>query len=148
MSNSNYYSYGNIKLGKNGFDLPPILIGTIFYQNETIIERNSFENHETFGIMIYLLHAEHGNQIIKNNFINNNHNAMFLYFPHLFTDKIKSYWDGNYWNSSRLLPKMIFGGKCRVIFDKYPIIIPWFEIDWNPAKLPNDITTTHGCDIK
>lgn len=43
MDDSEYYSYGNIKLGRGNFDLPPILIGTIFYQNETIVDRKNTE---------------------------------------------------------------------------------------------------------
>ncbi|MHA1293977.1 MAG: hypothetical protein ACTSQJ_15080 [Promethearchaeota archaeon] len=43
MSKKNYYSYGNVKLGFGNFDLPPVLIGTIFYQGETIIERDNSE---------------------------------------------------------------------------------------------------------
>lgn len=39
----NYFSYGNIKVGKGNFDLPPVLIGTIFYQNETIVDRKNSE---------------------------------------------------------------------------------------------------------
>ncbi len=46
MGNTDYYSYGNIKLGKGNFELPPVLIGTIFYQNETIIDR---KNPEVFN---------------------------------------------------------------------------------------------------
>jgi len=40
METSNYYLYDNIKLGYGNFNLPPILIGTIFYQGETILDRN------------------------------------------------------------------------------------------------------------
>lgn len=36
----NYYSYGEGKLGYDHFDLPPLLIGTIFYQGETILNRD------------------------------------------------------------------------------------------------------------
>ncbi|MFX1575107.1 MAG: hypothetical protein ACFFB0_20410 [Promethearchaeota archaeon] len=43
MIDSNYYSYGNIKLGRGSFELPPVLIGTIFYQNETILDRKKSE---------------------------------------------------------------------------------------------------------
>lgn len=39
----NYFSYGNLKVGKGNFDLPPVLIGTIFYQNETIVDRRNSE---------------------------------------------------------------------------------------------------------
>ncbi len=47
MNNSKFYSYGNIKLGRGSFELPPVLIGTIFYQNETIVDR---KNSEIFNI--------------------------------------------------------------------------------------------------
>jgi tetrahydromethanopterin S-methyltransferase subunit H len=38
------YIYGNVKLGRGNFELPPVLIGTIFYQGESFIERNNAEN--------------------------------------------------------------------------------------------------------
>ena len=47
MINSKFYSYGDIKLGRGSFELPPVLIGTIFYQNETIVDR---KNSEIFNI--------------------------------------------------------------------------------------------------
>ncbi len=46
MDDAEYYTYGNIKLGRGQFDLPPVLIGTIFYQNETIVDR---KNPEVFS---------------------------------------------------------------------------------------------------
>jgi len=41
------YNYGNIKVGRGNFKLPPVLIGTIFYQGQTIIDR---KDEETFNI--------------------------------------------------------------------------------------------------
>lgn len=35
----NFYTYGDEKLGYGKFELPPLLIGTIFYQGETILTR-------------------------------------------------------------------------------------------------------------
>ncbi|MFX1390796.1 MAG: hypothetical protein ACFE9Z_12100 [Promethearchaeota archaeon] len=46
MNDSNYFNYGNLQLGKANFELPPVLIGTIFYQNETIVDR---KNPEVFN---------------------------------------------------------------------------------------------------
>jgi tetrahydromethanopterin S-methyltransferase subunit H len=43
MSNAEYYAYGDIKLERGKFDLPPVLIGTIFYQNETFVDRKNPE---------------------------------------------------------------------------------------------------------
>ncbi|MHA1670045.1 MAG: hypothetical protein ACTSV5_05630 [Promethearchaeota archaeon] len=36
---SDFYEYGNIKMGFGNFNLPPVLIGTMFYQGQTIVER-------------------------------------------------------------------------------------------------------------
>jgi tetrahydromethanopterin S-methyltransferase subunit H len=47
MNSPKYYSYGNLKLGKGNFELPPILIGTIFYQNESLIDRKNPEIFNT-----------------------------------------------------------------------------------------------------
>ncbi|MHA1149858.1 MAG: hypothetical protein ACTSR8_16605 [Promethearchaeota archaeon] len=40
MSNNLYFQYGDIKVGKGNFDFPPLLIGTIFYIGETIVDRS------------------------------------------------------------------------------------------------------------
>ena len=47
MKEPQYYSYGGIKVGKGNFDLPPVLIGTMFYQNQTLIDRNNPEIFNT-----------------------------------------------------------------------------------------------------
>jgi len=38
-----YFSYGDIKLGYGGYDLPPVMIGTMFYQNQTLVDRKNEE---------------------------------------------------------------------------------------------------------
>jgi tetrahydromethanopterin S-methyltransferase subunit H len=43
MDDAKYYSYGDIKLGRGNFDLPPLLIGTMFYQNQSLIDRKDPE---------------------------------------------------------------------------------------------------------
>ncbi len=43
MAENAPYIYGDIKVGRGNFDLPPVLIGTIFYQGETIIDRKNSE---------------------------------------------------------------------------------------------------------
>jgi len=47
MTDSKFYSYGDIKLGRGNFELPPILIGTIFYQNQTIVDRKNPQIFDT-----------------------------------------------------------------------------------------------------
>ena len=41
------YEYGNIKLGRGNFKLPPVLIGTMFYQGQTLIDR---KDNEKFNV--------------------------------------------------------------------------------------------------
>ena len=44
MSDENdFWNYGNIKLGINNFNLPPVLIGTLFYQGESLLDRSNDE---------------------------------------------------------------------------------------------------------
>jgi len=44
--NEDYYLYGNVKLGCGSFTLPPILIGTMFYQGQTLVDRKNEENFD------------------------------------------------------------------------------------------------------
>ena len=37
--NEDYFLYGNAKLGFGNFRIPPILIGTMFYQGQTLVDR-------------------------------------------------------------------------------------------------------------
>jgi len=52
--NDDYYLYGNVKLGYGNFTLPPILIGTTFYQGQTLVDRNAYitENNQPGNINI------------------------------------------------------------------------------------------------
>jgi parallel beta-helix repeat protein len=62
------------------------------------------------------------NDIIKNNFEKNKYHS---YIDGCLFNK----WDQNYWSRSRFFPKIIFG---------HFLFLPWFNIDWNPAKEPYD----------
>jgi len=39
--NEDYYLYGNVKLGYGNFFYPPVLIGTMFYQGQTLVDRKN-----------------------------------------------------------------------------------------------------------
>jgi len=43
MSEPKFYSYGDVKVGRGDFDLPPVLIGTLFYQGQPIVNRKKSE---------------------------------------------------------------------------------------------------------
>jgi len=46
MSDNEPYTYGNIQLGRGNFDLPSVLIGTLFYQGETLVDRKDERNFD------------------------------------------------------------------------------------------------------
>ena len=70
------------------------------------------------------------NNIFRNNILKNQRGPIFSYLKGIR----KNTWRDNYWNRPRVLPKFIFG-----VANSYPLIIPWFEIDWCPAKEQYDI---------
>ncbi|MFX1315794.1 MAG: hypothetical protein ACFE9T_08015 [Promethearchaeota archaeon] len=43
MKDSKFYSYGDVKVGRGNFNLPPVLIGTQFYQGQSFIDRKNTE---------------------------------------------------------------------------------------------------------
>jgi tetrahydromethanopterin S-methyltransferase subunit H len=45
MKELKFYTYGQIKVGRGSFVLPPVLIGTVFYQGQSFINR---KNNEIF----------------------------------------------------------------------------------------------------
>lgn len=46
MSDPNFYNYGIIKIGRGSFDSPPVLIGTIFYQGQPLVNRKTSEKFD------------------------------------------------------------------------------------------------------
>jgi len=43
MSEPRFYSYGDIRVGRGDFELPPLLIGTLFYQGQSLVNRKNSE---------------------------------------------------------------------------------------------------------
>ncbi|MFX1494479.1 MAG: hypothetical protein ACFFBZ_09380 [Promethearchaeota archaeon] len=44
MPENSFHSYRSIKLGFGHFNLPPVLIGTMFYQGQSIVDRNNSQD--------------------------------------------------------------------------------------------------------
>jgi parallel beta-helix repeat protein len=90
--------------------------------------------YPTFGFNILIDGSTH-NKITKNNFIENSQDAFFQ-------NSRRNLWRSNYWNESRLLPKLINGELfiCRLQGIPPEAIehhIPWIpRIDWRPALKP------------
>jgi parallel beta-helix repeat protein len=97
--------------------------GIIFEKsNINIIRQNNIEKNHRGIIFDNSLE----NEIIQNNFIKNKKHAFFI--------NCKNTWKENYWNRIRFFPKLIFGET-----EIFETTIPWLNIDWRPAKKPNQI---------
>lgn len=89
------------------------------------IRRNSITNN-TVGInLVFTLFTI----IQENNLLQNQQQAFF-------TSSFFSKWQQNYWNASRILPKIITGQFGGMIIHKW---FPLLNFDWKPAKAPYDI---------
>jgi parallel beta-helix repeat protein len=89
------------------------------------IRRNSITNN-TVGInLVFTLFTI----IQENNLFQNQQ-------PAFFTSSFFSKWQWNYWNTSRILPKLIPGQFGGMIIHKW---IPFLNFDWTPAKEPYSI---------
>jgi parallel beta-helix repeat protein len=76
------------------------------------------------------------NIITKNNFRNNIRYNVFDVFS--LKPFWRNTWDANYWNRTKLLPKVIFG--VLDISAGIDITIPWINVDWHPAQNPYNIS--------
>ena len=80
------------------------------------------------------LHDSNDNIIKNNNFIGNIKNVDFL-------DCKNTKWNNNYWERSKIFPKIIIGS----ITIRPPgwgtpgLYFPWFNFDWRPLKEPYNI---------
>jgi len=92
--------------------------------NNNNISKNII-SHNTHGLF---LEDSNRNLISQNNFYENKkQDARFI-------GHCKNYWEGNYWNRFRILPKPIFG-RMGIIFN----LILWVNFDLKPARYPNEI---------
>ncbi len=90
------------------------------------VTRNSITNNSIGIYLFFTLFAS----IQENNLFSNQQQA---FFANSFFTK----WQQNYWNRTRLLPKVIIGGiGTTLIIHK---MIPFFNVDWKPAESPYDI---------
>ena len=104
--------------------------------SDTTIMRNTIKDHISWGLHLYLYiwQTESNNDILQNNFLNNNPDATFIYGADHLSDSFNVDWDGNYWNGTRLFLKPIFGIKEIWIFNEFLIPFPWINIDWHPSR--------------
>ena len=103
----------------------------IIFNNKSVYLRNSdhnsiyLNNISDSELGVYLENSEN-NMIGLNNFIDNERHAKFYKCE-------RNFFSQNYWDKSRIIPKFIFGRAGNFG------LIPWVNIDFMPAKTPNDI---------
>jgi len=85
------------------------------------IESNNISNNE-YGLYLY----NTNNHIYMNNIFANSKNAFF--------ESGDNSWEANYWGKSNIIFNLILG---RIELGNF--FIPWFNVDWRPAKTPYDI---------
>jgi parallel beta-helix repeat protein len=117
--------------------------------NVTIIQNKIEGKNEGSGIEFQA--AMFKNYVIQNSISNNSIgiNLLFTLFTVVqennllenqqsafFTSSLFTKWQQNYWNRSRLLPKIIPGQFGSMVIHKW---IPLINFDWKPAQKPYDI---------
>jgi parallel beta-helix repeat protein len=111
--------------------------GVDIRSNFNTITGNTISNNN-YGIFLYECSL---NTIKKNNFLDNEQDAFFRIRLKNFILFERNRWRQNYWNQSRLLPKLIRGYIFIWIGSPFTpgALIPWFTFDWHPAREPYDI---------
>ena len=145
-SNRNIFMKNTIESNTEGIydNLSPFIYGP---SSNNIIKNNLIRNNNE-GVWLYSSAFIYNNEfrsnnwgvsifwktpIEKNNFYFNKLDVWIFTSPSTYT---KTIIDGNYWGRPRVLPKLNLG---VINFGGYAANIPWFFIDWHPAKEPYDI---------
>ena len=129
-SDFNEITYNEISNNDDGI----YLLGSSY---NTISKNNITENNDgiylIFCIDWFYKTQSLGNTIIQNNFFRNKRHAFC-------GGDWSNTWVENYWSKSRYFPKLIFG---KILLSEHyliiPLIVPWINFDWHPAKEPYDI---------
>ncbi|MCK4365274.1 MAG: right-handed parallel beta-helix repeat-containing protein [Thermoplasmatales archaeon] len=120
IDSDNNQIYNNSLTGSSQYVNAIYLTGS----DNNIIRYNDIVDGYRIGIGLV---ESNRNKIHQNNF-------MDCFIKATFSRSHFNKWNHNYWGRSRILPKPILG---RV--GPFMSLIPWFNIDWRPAKEPYDI---------
>ncbi len=94
------------------------------YNDYITIDHNTLEQNKMYGIF---LRDAANIMIVNNNFLKSNISASFR------SNNCENNWNNNYWDRPYFRPKIILGLKETTQNQ----LIPWINIDWNPALNPN-----------
>jgi parallel beta-helix repeat protein len=108
------------------------------YSSKTVISKNLIKNNSV-GVTI---HDGSHNEIIMNNFLQNERDAAFFYHLKIGFRRPQNVFRQNYWDTNTSLGPKSIKGQLEFNIGFYHSIlirIPWFCFDWFPAKEPYDI---------
>jgi nitrous oxidase accessory protein len=108
------------------------------YSSKTVISKNLIKNNSV-GVTI---HDGSHNEIIMNNFLQNERGAAFFYHLKIGFRRPQNVFRQNYWDTNTSLGPKSIKGQLEFNVGFYHTIlirIPWFCFDWFPAKEPYDI---------
>ncbi len=135
MNNAYNCTFKNNKITSNN---EGIVLSEVY--DFLIIENEISDNLK--GIHISNLYQDTNSKIINNNFLRNLRHVKFLStWPLNKSDK----WTGNYWDNyyRGSGPKLLLGLFAYYVWIYYQwstiLVVPWIEVDWNPAREPYDI---------
>ena len=95
----------------------------VILSNDTSVLRNTIKgNGDGKYFSGIFLQASNNNKIEYNNFLYNTKGAYFI-------GSTLNTWNHNYWDKSRLLPKLVRGVKSGIFF-----VWPTVNVDWHPAQ--------------
>jgi len=118
------FSCNNINITGNRITDTYFSMGIWLTATSNIIIRFNTIHNNIFGLVV----VQCINSIIeKNNFIDNRIHATFSFI-------VNNFWDSNYWDR-------FTGNRPKIIFGSFGLIgiIPWINLDRNPAQKPYDI---------
>ena len=135
-----------------------------FLNGKNIIEGNTFKNNRWGIIIVPTLKKGYNSEIVRNNFIGNEVNAMFIVYipstadfirngveiiknkdeyPHDFKLGLSAlfpgYWNENYWDDYDGTGPMIIKGSIQtpgLISQLFHYVLPWINLDQSPASGP------------
>ncbi len=119
-----YYSPNNNITGNNNITDNNGYGILLRYSSENIIDDNMIIKN----IIGIFLQDSSDNNAIQHNFFKKN------ILSALFFDCTKNFWNNNYWDRSRILPKLIYGYRTF-----HNIAIPWINVDRNPSRITTDL---------
>jgi parallel beta-helix repeat protein len=105
----------------------------VLFSDNNLISGNTFLDNR-YGLSFVWSKR---NKIYRNDFINNEWDAFFVYGCFVSDDELyygfSNHWNGNYWDEYKGFGPKVIHGKIQI---QNAPAVPWVQFDWHPAKEP------------